>query len=86
MGFNSGFKGLIVSFHNPTGIRRHKTGHHILIKKNAATGLCKSKLLLRWATLENWIQLIRKPSTLHPSTSFYQTRFIIRLVQEISLA
>ena len=31
MGFNSAFKGLIVLSHNPTGIRPHKTGHHILI-------------------------------------------------------
>jgi hypothetical protein len=31
MNFNSAFKGLIVLSHNPTGIRPHKTGHHILI-------------------------------------------------------
>ena len=31
IGYNSAFKGLIVLSHNPTGIRPHKTGHHMLI-------------------------------------------------------
>ena len=31
MKFNPAFKWLIVLSHNPTGIRPHKTGHHILI-------------------------------------------------------
>jgi len=31
MKFKSAFKGLIALSHNPTGIRPHKTDHHILI-------------------------------------------------------
>jgi len=36
MGFNSAFQELIVLSHNPTGIRPHKTGHHILINSYPA--------------------------------------------------